>query len=123
MLEEGGSNAPLADPRPLRRLAVVLVALIAGGVLSVATLWVPAEVASKEGMARVELGLPMPFVTQDRSREDPPDFPRRYYLGMPQEFPTHVDVHWLLLDSILFGGGVLSGLTFVRRLRRRPTSK
>lgn len=61
--------------------------LFAGLILTLASLGVPVQVDSHEGLKTVRLGLPFAFLVQDNSRYDPPSFPRKYDFESPWNSP------------------------------------
>jgi hypothetical protein len=63
------------------------VAVLAGLVLSLATVFVPARVHNHTELGAVPFGLPPAYAIQDYRAYDPPDFPRHYRLLGPWENP------------------------------------
>ena len=99
-----------------RRIVTGLSALVVGGVLTVATLFVPVEVPSQPAMARVELGLPLRFARQDLSFLDPPHFPYRIALTSPNESPPAVRVDLFIASWLFFVVMCGSLFTVAKRL-------
>lgn len=101
-----------------RRVAAGISALAIGGLLTVATLFVPVEVPSQQAMARVELGLPLRFARQDLSFLDPPQFPYRIALTSPNESPPVVRVDLFIASWLFFALACGSLFLVAKRLSR-----
>ena len=103
----------------IRALLLSFVFFASGATASLATLFLPVEVATQEAAKRVPMGLPVPFVWQDMTRYDPPSWPKSYRFYSPQEHPTSVHLLWFSF-SVAFFATVFAGAALVVRssLRR-----
>ncbi len=79
----------------VKQLSIAAVGLA----ILIATLFIPKTVYNKDEMKNVELGYPIPFITQDFTRYDPP-FPYRYSFGSPWEDPYRVLWNNFLLSYV-----------------------
>jgi hypothetical protein len=93
------------------------IVLVMSIVATLATLAVDSRVENERGSAAVALGLPVPFVIQDRSMLDPPSWPQYYSLGAPQEFPTKTRVLPFIVDTALCAVAIVSLLLVLKITR------
>ena len=100
-----------------RRVATWLSISVIAGMLTVAGLFVPAEVPSQQAMTRVELGFPFRFARQDLSFLDPPRFPYRIALTSPNESPPVIRVDRFIASWLSFE--VMCGVVFSLAKRMR----
>ena len=101
-----------------RSILLSVVLLISGCTASLATLFLPVEVATPEAAKRVPMGLPVAFVWQDVTRYDPPTWPNTYRFYAPQEHHTSVHLLWFPF-SVAFFTALLGGTGFAVRVALR----